>query len=132
MIYRIYLSLLLVCGLTTFASAQGSNPCADLAKKHLKMLDQHLDIDYGQMKCLKEVAVRFCDANKGNPPTNDAQRDNRRKKLRSALLDCLNARQQAKVKTYYRNQRDKKARRDILQAFIEEFGDEVIIIKKRS
>jgi leucyl aminopeptidase (aminopeptidase T) len=133
MITRILFSLLLVCSLTVTASAQSSSsPCADLAKKHLKTLDQALDLDFKQMKCLKEKAVNFCDKNRQNPPTSKAQRDKRVAAFNKALLECLSPKQQKRVKTHYRNKRDQKARRNVLQAFLEEFGNEVIIIKKRS
>jgi hypothetical protein len=133
MFTRIFFSLLLVCSLAVSASAQSSSsPCADLAKQHLKTLDQALDLDFGQMKCLKEKAVNFCDRNRQNPPTSKAQRDKRVAAFNKALLECLNPKQQKRVKTHFRNKRDEKARRSILQAFLEEFGNEVIIIKKRS
>lgn len=133
MVTRIFFSLLLVCGLAVSASAQGgSNPCADLAKQHLSTLDKHLDLDYGQMKCLKEKAEKFCSFNRENPPTSKAQRDKRVDAFNKAILECLSPAQQKKVKTHYRDQRDEKARRSLLQAFLEEFGDEVIVIKKRS
>ncbi|MFK8161365.1 MAG: hypothetical protein AB8H12_02785 [Lewinella sp.] len=133
MVTRILFSLLLVCSLTISASAQSSStPCADLAKKHLKTLDQALDLDFKQMKCLKEKAVNFCDKNRQNPPTSKAQRDKRVAAFNKALLECLNPMQQKRVKTHFRNKRDEKARRSILKAFLEEFGNEVIIIKKRS
>jgi len=105
MLNRILFTLMLVCSIAVSGTAQSSStPCADLAKKHLKTLDKALDLDYKQMKCLKEKAVNFCDKNRQNPPSSTAQRD----------------------------KRDEKARRNILKAFLEEFGDEVIIIKKRS
>lgn len=133
MISRIILSCLIVCALAASASAQaGSNPCADVAKKHLSTLDKHLDLDYPQMKCLKEKAVKFCDANRNNPPSNKAQLKKRLAAFQKALLECLNPAQQRKVKTHYRDKRDEQERRSILKAFIEEFGDEVIVIKKRN
>ncbi|MEM9928863.1 MAG: hypothetical protein AAF840_03500 [Bacteroidota bacterium] len=132
MFTRIFLSLFLVVGLAAAATAQSSSACADLAKKHLATLDQHLDLDFKQMKCLKEKAVKFCSANKQNPPTSQAQRDKRVAAFRKAILECLNPAQRKKVTTHYRNARDKKERRDLLKAFIDEFGDEVVVIKKRS
>jgi len=46
MLFRFLFSLLLVGSLSVTASAQsGSNPCAELAKKHLSTLDKHLDLD---------------------------------------------------------------------------------------
>lgn len=132
MLFRILFSLLLVCSLTVTASAQsGSNPCADLAKKHLSTLDQHLDLDFGQMKCLKEKAVTFCSKNRQNPPTSKAQREKRLTAFRKAILSCLDTDQRKKVVSHYRNKRDQKNRRDLLQAFMDEFGDEVIIIRKK-
>ncbi|TXF89990.1 hypothetical protein FUA23_08540 [Neolewinella aurantiaca] len=132
MIIRFLFSLLIVCSFAGIASAQsGNSTCADLAKKHLSTLDQHLDLDYGQMKCLKEKAVKFCDSNKQNPPTSKAQRDKRLAAFRKAILSCLDAGQRKKVVSHYRDQRDEKNRRDILQAFIDEFGDEVIVIRKK-
>ncbi len=133
MLSRIILSCLIVCALAVSASAQaGSNPCADVAKKHLSTLDKHLDLDYPQMKCLKEKAEKFCAANRNNPPNNKAQLKKRLAAFQKALLECLNPAQQRKVKTHYRDKRDEQERRSILKAFIEEFGDEVIIIKKRN
>lgn len=132
MVTRILFSLLLVCSLAVSTSAQSNSPCADLAKKHLKILDQALDLDFKQMKCLKEKAVTFCDRNRQNPPTSKAQRDKRVAAFNKAILECLNPMQQKRVKTHFRNKRDEKARRSILKAFLEEFGDEIIIIKKRS
>ena len=133
MVTRILFSLLLICSVVVSASAQSSSsPCADLAKKHLKILDQALDLDFGQMKCLKEKAVNFCDKNRQNPPTSKAQRDKRVAAFNKAILECLTPAQRKRVKTHFRNKRDEKARRNILQAFLEEFGDEIIIIKKRS
>lgn len=132
MLFRLLFSLLLVGSLTVTASAQsGSNPCADLAKKHLSTLDQHLDLDFAQMKCLKEKAVKFCTANRQNPATSKAQREKRLATFRKAILSCLNADQRKKVVSHYRDQRDKKNRRNLLQAFMDEFGDEVIIIRKK-
>lgn len=133
MITRILFSLLLVSSLAVSSFAQSSsNPCADLAKKHLKTLDQHLDLDFKQMKCLKEKAESFCDKNRQHPPTSKAQRDKRVAAFNKALLECLTPQQQQRVKTHFRDQRDEQARRSIMQAFLEEFGDEVIVIKKRS
>ena len=131
MFSRFILPLLLVCGLATGVSAQASS-CAELAKNHLATLDKHLDLDFKQMKCLKEVATRFCSENKANPPANAKQKANRLKTFRQAILNCLSARQQERVKTHFRNERDKKARRNLLDAFLKEFGDEVIIIKRKS
>ncbi len=132
MIFRILFSLLLLGSLSVTASAQsGSNPCADLAKKHLATLDEHLDIDFAEMKCLKAKAVKFCSTNRENPPTSQAQRDKRLANFRKAILACLDADQRKKVVAHYRDQRDKKNRRNLLQAFMEEFGDEVIIIRKK-
>lgn len=132
MLFRILFSLLLVGSLPVTASAQsGSNPCADLAKKHLSTLDKHLDLDFGQMKCLKEKAVNFCDKNRQNPATSKAQREKRLAAFRKAILACLDTDQRKKVVSHYRDQRDKKARRNLLQAFMDEFGDEVIIIRKK-
>lgn len=128
MLFRILFSLLLVGSLSVTASAQS---CADLAKKHLSTLDKHLDIDYGQMKCLKDKAVTFCDKNRQNPPTSKAQRDKRVAAFRKAILSCLDADQRKKVVSHFRDQRDKKNRRNLLQAFLDEFGDEIIIIKKK-
>ncbi len=133
MFTRLFLSLFLVCTLAVSASAQaGTNPCADLARKHLSTLDQHLDLDYQQMKCLKAKAEKFCAANQQNPPTSAAQKDKRVAAFRKALLECLSPQQRKKVTTHYRDARDEQARRDLLKAFIDEFGDEVIVIKKRS
>ena len=131
MFSRFFLPLLLICGLATGVSAQAAS-CGELAKQHLATLDQHLDLDYQQMKCLKEVAVRFCSENQANPPANARQKANRIKTFRQAILNCLNARQQTRVKTHFRNERDKKARRNLLDAFLTEFGDEVIVLKKKS
>lgn len=131
--FRFFLSFLLLLGLTAGLSAQaGNNPCADLAKRHLSTLDEHLDLDYKQMKCLREVAVRFCTENKAKPATSARQREARLKTFRRALLDCLDERQQKRVTTHYRNARDKQARRNLLQAFLDEFGDEVVVIKRKS
>ncbi len=133
MLNRILFTLMLVCSIAVSGTAQSSStPCADLAKKHLKTLDKALDLDYKQMKCLKEKAVNFCDKNRQNPPSSTAQRDKRVNAFRKALLECLTPKQQQRVKTHFRDKRDEKARRNILKAFLEEFGDEVIIIKKRS
>lgn len=133
MLNRILFTLMLVCSIAVSGTAQSSStPCADLAKKHLKTLDKALDLDYKQMKCLKEKAVNFCDKNRQNPPSSTAQRDKRVNAFRKALLECLTPKQQQRVKTHFRDKRDEKARRSILKAFLEEFGDEVIIIKKRS
>lgn len=133
MSFRLLLSFLVLCGLTAGLAAQaGSNPCADLAKRHLSTLDEHLDLDYKQMKCLKEAAVRFCTENKAKPATSAKQREARLKTFRKALLSCLDERQQKRVTTHYRNARDKKARRNLLQAFLDEFGDEVIVLKRKS
>lgn len=127
------LILLLCCSFATSISAQaGNNPCADLAKKHLKTLDQHLDLDFKQMKCLKEVATRFCSENKANPATSAEQRKNRLKKFRQAILNCLSTKQQEKVKSHFRDAKDKKARRNLLNAFMQEFGDEMIVLHKKS
>ncbi len=132
MLFRFLFSLLLVGSLSVTASAQsGSNPCAELAKKHLSTLDKHLDLDYRQMKCLKEKAVTFCNKNRQNPPTSKAQREKRLAAFRKAILSCLDAKQRKKVVSHYRDQRDKKNRRNLLQAFMDEFGDEVIIIRKK-
>lgn len=131
MFSRFILPLLLVCGLATGISAQATS-CADLAKNHLSTLDKHLDLDFQQMKCLKEVATRFCSENKANPPANAKQKASRIKTFRQAILNCLNARQEQRVKTHFRNERDKKARRNLLDAFLEEFGDEVIVLKRKS
>lgn len=131
--FRFLLSFLLLLGLASGVAAQaGNNPCADLAKRHLSTLDEHLDLDFNQMKCLKEVAVRFCTENKANPATSAKQREARLKTFRQALLNCLDERQQKRVKTHYRNAKDKQARRNLLQAFMEEFGDEVIVIKRKN
>lgn len=132
MLFRILYSLLLVGSLTVTASAQsGSNPCADLAKKHLSTLDKHFDLDFGQMKCLKGKAVKFCNTNRQNPPINKAQREKRLATFRKAILSCLDTGQRKKVVSRYRDARDKKNRRNLLQAFMDEFGDEVIIIRKK-
>jgi len=131
MFFRFILPLLLVCGLATGVTAQATS-CADLAKKHLATLDKHLDLDFKQMKCLKEVATSFCSRNNANPPENAKQKANRIKTFRQAILECLNARQQQRVKTHFRNEREKKARRNLLDAFLKEFGDEVIVLKKKS
>ena len=130
--FRFLFFALLLLGLGTGLSAQSGNPCADLAKKHLATLDEHLDLDYGQMKCLKEVAVRFCTENRANPPANAKQRDARLKTFRQAILNCLDERQQARVKNHFRNAREKKARKNLLQAFLEEFADEVIVLKRKN
>jgi leucyl aminopeptidase (aminopeptidase T) len=133
MISRLLFSCLIVCGLAVSLAAQaGSNPCATIAKKHLGTLDKHLDLNYNQMKCLKEKAVQFCTANSSNPASSKAQQKKRLAAFQKALLECLNPGQQNKVKTHFRNKRDEKERRSILQAFLEEFGDEVIVIKKRN
>ncbi|MEM6770788.1 MAG: hypothetical protein AAF597_09415 [Bacteroidota bacterium] len=131
MLIRFCLPFLLICGLATSLTAQATS-CADLAKKHLATLDKHLDLDFKQMKCLKEVSTRFCSSNKANPPANAKQKANRLKTFQQAILDCLSARQQERVKTHFRDKRDEKARRSLLQAFLEEFGDEVIIIKRKA
>ncbi len=131
MLYRFILPLLLVCGLATGVSAQPTT-CAELAKKHLSTLDEHLDLDFKQMKCLKEAATRFCSKNKENPPANAKQKANRIQTFRKAILECLDARQQQRVKNHFRNEREKKARRNLLDAFLQEFGDEVIILKKKA
>lgn len=131
MYFRFILPLLLVCGLATGLSAQSAS-CADLAKKHLSTLDEHLDLDYQQMKCLKEVATRLCVKNKENPPANAKQKASRIQTFRKALLNCLDGRQQKQVKTHFRNERDKKARRNLLDAFLKEFGDEAIVLKKKA
>lgn len=131
--FRFLLSFLLLLGLATGVSAQaGNNPCADLAKKHLSTLDQHLDLDFKQMKCLKEVATRFCSENDAKPATNAKQREARLKTFRQAILNCLSEAQQKRVKTHFRDARDQKARRNLLQAFMDEFADEVIVIKRKN
>lgn len=132
MLFRILFSLLLVGSLSVSLAAQSSsNPCADLAKKHLATLDQHLDLDFDQMRCLKAKAVKFCNNNHAKPATSKAQRDKRLAIFRKAILSCLDEDQRKKVVSHYRDQRDKKNRRDLLQAFMEEFGDEVVVIRKK-
>lgn len=130
--FRYLFTLLLLGGLATSVPAQtSSTPCADVVKKHLAALDDHLDLDFGQMKCLREKAMTFCDRNQQNPPANAQQWQDRKDKLRKALLECLDQPQRIRVTTVYRNKQDERARRNILQAFLEEFGDDIIIIKKR-
>ncbi|MTB53739.1 hypothetical protein [Lewinella sp. W8] len=132
MFFRIIIPLLLIGGLTSTAAMAQGNPCADLVKNHLATLDQHLDLDFKQMKCLKDKATAFCDKNRQNPPQTAAQKDKRVNAFRKAILECLDARQRQKVITHFKDKRDERARRNLLDAFIQEFGDEVIIIKKRS
>jgi hypothetical protein len=131
MFFRIIIPMLLICGLSTSAAMAQGNPCADLVKEHLATLDQHLDLDFKQMKCLREKAQNFCEKNRQNPPQSAAQKDKRVNAFRKAILDCLNERQRQRVISHYKNTRDERARRYLLDAFIEEFGGEVIVVKKR-
>lgn len=97
MLSRIVLLLVALAGLATTMFAQ-TDGCAERLKQRLATLDKHLDLDAEQRDCLRQKAVKFCEQNATSPAKTPAQKQQRRKRMRQALMACLTDTQRQSIR----------------------------------